>query len=184
MLVIEIFNIKIRFYFGFFAALCFYFFVFKIDSLGITAALVCCLLHELGHLFAMIILSQVPEQICFYSGGIKIIPKYSQIDSRTIQTVILSAGCAVNFILAMISFAAHLDKLFEINLSLAFFNLLPFSFFDGGRIVELYTSSRVRKLLLFIILAALLTLIFAFGEFDLLLFLFIVFSAVSELVIG
>jgi Zn-dependent protease len=154
MLEVNIGAVRVRFYFGFFAAVLFYFFFGQADSLGISAALTCCILHELGHLTAMCLLSSPPDKICFYSGGIKIIPSFCGAESRGAQTVILAAGCAVNFLLALISWLLELKFLTEINLALGVFNLMPFAYFDGGRILELYASERVRTA--FVILFAIL----------------------------
>lgn len=153
-----IFNVKIRFYFGFFAALLFYFFVLHFDQSEISAVLVSCLLHELGHISAMCLFSSPPESVCFYAGGIKIIPKAYVLGKRSVTLIIFSAGCIVNFILAAVSYLLGLEQLCLINFSLAAFNLLPFNYFDGGRILELYADSFIRR-----IAALAFAIIFAFA---------------------
>lgn len=145
MFEVNIGAVRVRLYFGFFAVVLFSFFAGQADSFGVIAALICCILHELGHLAAMCLLSSPPDKICFYAGGIKIIPRRAGMDSRAVSAVILAAGCAVNFLLAAISRSLGLIQLFEINLALGVFNFLPFSYFDGGRILELYAPDGVRK---------------------------------------
>jgi Zn-dependent protease len=137
--------VTVRLYFGFFAVVLFTFFAGQADSFGVIAALTCCVLHEMGHLTAMCLLSSPPEKICFYAGGIKIIPRTGGIDRRTVTAVILASGCAVNFLLAAVSYLLGLQRLFEVNIALGTFNLLPFSYFDGGRIISLFAAESVRK---------------------------------------
>ena len=145
MIEFSVRSVRIRFYFGFFAVVLFSFFAGQADSLGVIAALVCCVLHEMGHLAVMCLLSSPPDKICFYAGGIKIVPRRAVTDSRAVTAAVLSAGCTVNFFLAAVSRAVGLNELFEINLALGAFNLLPFSYFDGGRILEMYAPDGMRK---------------------------------------
>lgn len=144
MLEANLHGIRVRFYFGFFAAVMLYFYMMKSDPLGITAALCSCLMHELGHLSVMCLLSAPPESVNFYFGGIKIIPKHG-FCARPAMTAILSAGCAVNLLAAAVSAVIGLDRLCCINLALGLVNMLPFSSLDGGHLLELYGPPRLRR---------------------------------------
>ena len=69
----------------------------------------------------------------------------------------------MNFICAAVSHLLGLSEFATISFALGFFNLLPFSYFDGGRLIELflpYGGDRVRKLLSVIVLAAAAVFIF------------------------
>ena len=135
---------KIRIYFGFFAMICFYFYLYDSDSAGIGMALTACFLHELGHLTAMMALSERPRAICLYCGGLKIIPPYDLID-RPKKTVILAAGCAVNLVIAAIALPLGAYSFLRIHLATGMLNLLPFKALDGGKLLMLYLPESVRR---------------------------------------
>ncbi len=144
MLELSFRGVKIRLCFGFFAALMFYFYSSGEDSFGVAAALVSCLLHELGHLTAMLLFGCPPERLTLYAGGFKLTPSFDKHCGRIPELVILSSGCAVNLLLAQLSRMIGAETLAMTNLSLAAANLLPFSSLDGGRILALF-GTRVRK---------------------------------------
>lgn len=172
-------SVSVRFYFGFFAAA---FFSYMTAAGGeVTAALICCFLHELGHLSVMCLLSRAPEKICFYAGGIKIIPRRGDINTRAADAAVLSAGCAVNFLIAFVSRALGLTRLFEINLALGIFNLMPFSYFDGGRLLSLFAPEGVRKFFSFISALLLASAMIASGGISPSVAAALAFAAVSEL---
>lgn len=179
MLETNLHGIRVRFYFGFFATVMLYFYMMKSDSLGITAALCSCLLHEAGHLSAMCLLSAPPESVNFYIGGIKIIPKRG-LCARSAMTVILSAGCAVNFLAAAVSVFLGLDRLCYINLALGLVNMLPFSSLDGGHLLELYGPPRLRRGLAILLSAAIVAALVWSGKFSWSAAALLVFIACSE----
>jgi Zn-dependent protease len=103
----------------------------------VLTALVCCLLHELGHLTFMLLFSRKPESVILYGGGIRIKPS-AHCGSQTEDIIILLSGCAVNFACALGSLhISGLGTFSRINLILGVFNLLPFGYFDGGRVLQL-----------------------------------------------
>lgn len=113
------------------------------EEVRLFAALGACVCHELGHIFAMSAFGSAPEEIALYGGGIKITTQGEQFFGRGVQTVILLAGCAVNFVLAAVFFITGAPRvLWLVNVVLGCFNLLPFSYFDGGRVLELYLPIR------------------------------------------
>lgn len=154
MLEFKAFGMKIRFCFGFFAALMLYLYAGRYHTADIFAATCCCLLHELGHLTAMFAADCPPRAVSFYAGGISISPGKTALANRTTQTIILSAGCAVNFFLAAISHMLGMESLSDINLALGIFNMLPYRCFDGGRIISLYLGDKTADALSLITLAA------------------------------
>ncbi len=109
------------------------------EELRLFAGLGACICHELGHIFVMSVFGSAPREITFYGGGIKIVPRGERQVGRGGQTFILLAGCAVNFALAAVLrvFGAP-ETAVLVNVVLGCFNLLPFSYFDGGRIMKLW----------------------------------------------
>ena len=145
MLGFRVGGVRIRLYFGFFAMLTLYFYLYGRDTAAVGAALICCLLHELGHLAAMLLLGYPPRALCFYAGGIKLVP-CRRVVPRGRQAAMLSAGCAVNAVLAAVSYAAGLSTLMYVNIAMCLLNLLPLSCLDGGRLLALYLPERARKI--------------------------------------
>lgn len=143
----KLFGVKIgEIYFGIsfsFFALMFVLFTFGADDGALLTALVCCSAHELGHLAAMFFFRQKPQSVVAYAGGIKITPSCTAVGAQWSDIIILLSGCAVNFILAAAEyFRTGLDRFAEINLLLAAFNLLPFGYFDGARVLRMLVSGR------------------------------------------
>lgn len=172
-------SLKVRVCFGFFAAVMFYFYFSGEDSAGVVAALLSCFLHELGHLSAMFLFGCPPERLTLYAGGLRLTGSYTKQPSRPQELVILSAGCAVNLALAVISHFIGAQTLALVNLSLMLTNLLPFSALDGGRILALF-GSRLRKTAAAVTAVLLAAAVYHFGLSPCAM-LFIAFAAVFEL---
>ena len=135
-------RIKIRFTFSFFAV------VGLVSALGgavqlrLAVILLCSLMHELGHIFAMCLFGILPQSLTFYAGGIRLSENGLKC-SPVRCAVILLAGCAVNFASAAVSILlGHRGLFAAVHLILGGFNLLPFRYFDGGR---LYTELTGRE---------------------------------------
>ena len=129
------------------------------DKGSLLTALLCCSLHECGHLFFMLIFGKRPEAVTLYGGGIRITPQTGRIDSFGKDLAVLLAGCGVNFLLAVTGLVmCGMTFFVQINLLLGAFNLLPFRHFDGGRALELLTEGRGLQMVryVFILLTALL----------------------------
>lgn len=142
---ISVKNTRIRFSFGFFA----------VWSLIIISCTYCggsgssgaqlaqyaaasCLLHEAGHIIAMQLFGIKIRHITFYSGGISV--KSSpplECTGSFVEAAVLAAGSAFNLIIAAAAYIAGSRLLMLTDLSLALFNLLPFSALDGGRLLRL-----------------------------------------------
>lgn len=124
------------------------------DMLFVT--LMCCALHELGHLVLMTAFGSSPQEIVVYGGGIRITPDNKQL-SKYHELVVLFAGPAVNFMLCLLSYMANGGGFFcQVNFLLGALNLLPFRYFDGGRILALLANGKVCEFFraVFILLSA------------------------------
>lgn len=118
--------------------------------------LVSCALHELGHLVLMTAFGSSPQEIVVYGGGIRITPDNKQL-SKNHELAVLFAGPAVNFILCLLSYMANGGGFFcQVNFLLGALNLLPFRYFDGGRILALLANGKVCEFFraVFILLSA------------------------------
>ena len=115
--------------------------------------LVSCALHELGHLVLMTAFGSSPQEIVVYGGGIRITPDNKQLSKYHV----LFAGPAVNFMLCLLSYMANDGGFFcQVNFLLGALNLLPFRYFDGGRILALLANGKVCEFFraVFILLSA------------------------------
>ena len=154
------------------------------DEGSLLTALLCCCLHEGGHLFFMLIFGRRPEAVTLYGGGIRITPQKGRIDSFGKDLAILLAGCGVNFLLAWAWLLTHgMTSFVQINLLLGAFNLLPFRYFDGGRALELLTDGKGLRAVrfTFIILTAMLIIIMAMrGSVSISLLITFAFALAAE----
>ncbi len=102
----------------------------------LCTVLLCSLLHEMGHIAAMCLFGSPPESLTLYAGGM-MLPFQSLRCSKGRAAVILLAGAAVNYLAAAVCMAVGArEELAAVNLALGSFNLLPFRYFDGGRLIE------------------------------------------------
>ncbi|MDO5602859.1 MAG: hypothetical protein Q4G07_08825 [Oscillospiraceae bacterium] len=120
-------------------------FAFLFDSIGvIRCAVLAALLHEAGHLLAWRPVTGQSPRLSLSVGGLSLrfMPGYC---GRLGETLILAAGPLANllaagagfFLLSMQAKAAY--YLFTgANLCMGAFNLMPFSFLDGGRLLRLW----------------------------------------------
>lgn len=136
------------------------------DTAELLTALLCCALHECGHLFFMLIFRRRPAAVTLYGGGIRITPPRGRLDSFGRDLAVLLGGCGVNFLLAgAAALIGGMSFFVQTNLLLGVFNLLPFKYFDGGRALELLTDGRtaaaVRRI--FILLTAACIILTAVG---------------------
>lgn len=187
MLEISVGKIKIAFSFTFFAVIAAVTLWDSSWGFRIITALICCVLHELGHIAAMCLYCAPPEKITFYAGGIKITPRSGRLTSVGRSAAVLSAGCIVNLMLALavkILFG-RLSYFGQVNLFLGVFNLMPFKYFDGGRILsELFGDSRVcsyaRAVFIFVFAAVLIKMLAA-GSVSISLLITFIYIAAAEI---
>lgn len=116
--------------------------VFRNES--ILLCFLFCILHELGHLAAMMFTGEKAKSVTLGYFGMRIecntgiMPRFSEI-------IIAAAGPSVNLILYFLCKAVDLDGAAQTNLGLAVFNLLPVSMLDGGRILSAFVSERIMR---------------------------------------
>lgn len=139
MLSTDFKNTKLGISFSFFALIAMIFMLEKAASEKFMLILLCCFMHETGHIIMMCICSIPPKAIIIYGGGIKIYPDKSKMVAEWQDTLILSAGCIINLLTAgiIILFNYNLTFFASANLFLGLFNLMPVKYFDGGRILSI-----------------------------------------------
>ena len=117
-----------------------FFFALTLALLGIfdktNSALLCllsALLHESGHLCALLLFRETPKEIVFTPFGIRIERKNTNNLSFLKESFCAFAGPLVNLILALIFKDTYFS---EINLVIGILNLLPCEPLDGSKILE------------------------------------------------
>lgn len=153
----------------------------------LSLAFLSALLHEIGHIVAIILQKNIPETIEFTPFGLRM--KYIKKElsyRKEIQAAI--SGPLVNLILFFI-FDNEVFK--DINLALAIFNLLPVGELDGGRICYSLiakiknpaAAKKVQRTLGTLFLCLAFFILFAeafFGIFNYSYFLFVVYLGYLE----
>ncbi len=112
---------------------------------GIIAAM----MHELGHIFAMILKGDHIREIKFNLFDIAIVDKTRQNKSYRDDILILFAGPMINFILCVLFYFLYLLTKIEFllipmgqNCLLGIFNILPIESLDGGQILYAFLLQR------------------------------------------
>lgn len=130
MITFSMKKLRISLTFGFFFVVAITY--LRDNSIG-TVSLLFCIAHEFGHLIAMAVFGTGLSEIRFYGAGIKILADGLDLLSKPKRAAVYLAGVAVNFLAALI----FPGSIRTVNLCLGFFNLLPISYFDGGKLVNL-----------------------------------------------
>ena len=104
-------------------------------SAAVMGALCCCLVHEGGHLAMMRAFERPVGTVTFYAGGISIRPRGQAVGGSREDILILLAGPGANLLAAAAAGATGLGELAYYNMALGVLNLLPMSYFDGGRLL-------------------------------------------------
>lgn len=138
MFVTEIFGVRVKLCFSFFAVIALTGLLGGAQSEKMLIMLACCLLHESGHIAAMLLFGCRPTELTFYGAGIMLSPP-KRLGSFAQDAAVLASGCAVNFLLAFATCIATGELTFfaQTNLLLGGFNLLPVGCLDGGRLIDL-----------------------------------------------
>lgn len=103
-------------------------------SLGFTA-IASCIIHELGHCFASVILNVKIKSLTLWAGGVQI-ERESRIISIGAELAVLISGPLFNLISAIFYLLFGFNDAAMVNLTLAIFNLLPYSSLDGGCMIK------------------------------------------------
>lgn len=138
---------RLRFTFSFFALVGLVCAIGESIQLRLCVILLCALMHELGHIAAMLMFGLFPDTMTFCAGGISLSENVLHC-SRGRRAVILLAGCAVDFVCAAVSLMLGFFGTFAAtHLILGAFNLMPFRYFDGGRLYSELTGRELPRLL-------------------------------------
>ena len=133
-----------------------------------------CIIHECGHLIAMLLLKRKVTSINFGYFGIKIFTDRKFLPEMK-EAAIASGGPVINLFTASILFIAGQENFAIMNLALAFFNLLPVSILDGGHILSaLFPESKSVKTLstlcsVFLLVSGIIIAIYSKKNFTLLI---------------
>lgn len=125
--------------FSFAAVLMFLLLLFP-NGNGVTCFLLC-VLHETGHIIAMLFYKAPPRIIQLDYFGMKIVPSGKLLPVRS-EAVIASAGITLNILFALIFCILNEKENAVLSLGLAVFNSLPVEILDGGKILLLITENR------------------------------------------
>ena len=143
---IKLFNTQIGADFTFLAVVAMF---LTLDTTGFALmSLAVCLIHETGHLAAMIITGRKPDSILFRAGGVKI-----SAATGSDSVFVLIAGSAVNIglFLALYFTLPKTDinpVMFAVlNLVIGVFNLLPIGCLDGSRLLALIIPEKPLKVI-------------------------------------
>lgn len=98
---------------------------------NVLPTLICCILHEIGHLVMIFICRGSVRKISLGAYGMRIDPIRTLKISPKKEILISLAGPFMNIILALIGLLLKNNLLIKINLGLCFFNLLPAGKTDG-----------------------------------------------------
>ncbi len=138
MIRIKLFDIEFELRF-LFVAVCTLFLL--IDKTGVGIISFCaCLIHELGHIIAMLLCKRKPTKLIFEVSGIRLI-KPSKNSGFYSDLFILFAGSGTNFIVFLL-FSPNMDTVNNlsvtaaVHLVLGVINLLPFEGLDGIEILR------------------------------------------------
>ncbi len=134
MITLNVKGVRLTVSFGFL-------FLVGIYSAGNDDITLCCLLfsliHELAHVSSMLLVGTRVSGIDFYGGGIRILAEDISELSKPCRMLIYLSGCLMNLVLFTALYLLGYDQLAYINLIILLFNIMPVSYFDGGRAAAL-----------------------------------------------
>lgn len=134
MIELKLNKTVLRMDFSFFAVIALF---LLLDSTGFgVMALAACAVHELAHMIVMAVFGIIADEITFYGAGIRITSARTEFAKPAVKALILSAGCAANFILTAVSLCSGHSEFAAINLFTGIFNLLPIGELDGAGLLK------------------------------------------------
>ncbi len=122
-----------------------------IDESGVGAiALLCCIIHEAGHIICLLILGEKPRKIELSFYGIKLerFPMAGQSTAGDLAVYISGSVANLIFsalIFALSSFTDSLRFAATISLCIGLFNMIPCKPLDGGNILFTLLCRNVRR---------------------------------------
>lgn len=179
---------KIKLSFSFFAVLAVLFFIG--DNFSVITALLCCFIHEFGHMIMMYKFSVPINEVTLYGGGIKLKIEQNRLYSKKSEIYVLLAGAGIN-IMCFFIFKGILTQFAYTSLILGLFNLLPYKYFDGGRVLKLIFEDSVsiamnsaykviRTILVLITICAIILMIYK-GVTNFSLLITLIYIVISEI---
>ncbi len=118
---------------------------------GIILCFLSSLIHEAGHITAMLMLKSPPEKIKLCMFGIEICDCKRSTRNKKHDLIITLAGVTVNFLVALLVFLINLfakSKIlfdfFAINLTIGLFNLMPVATLDGGQALFIILTNKIK----------------------------------------
>ena len=124
---------KLRISGGFVLAMALFWF-FDVEG-SLFSALVCALVHELGHLSVLLLLGGKVRHINAAILGLCI--SYTGIYSKVKECLVVISGPLANIAFAILCFYSGCKTTAAISLVQCVFNLLPISEMDGGRLLSM-----------------------------------------------
>ena len=146
MIETKLFGVNFAADFTFFATAAMFIFLDK-SGFALLSMLVC-IIHECGHLAALLITRHRPESIMLRCGGAKI-----GLGSSDTSWFVLTAGSAVNItVFLLLYFIFPKNDIYMImfavlNLAIGLFNLLPLGCLDGKRLLELLLPQKAANVI-------------------------------------
>ena len=119
-----------------------------LDSSGVCAvALLCCVIHEAGHIICLLALGEKPKKIELSFYGIKLERAQLSCIKSADEIAVYASGPVINFALSALLFIASngmpsLKTAALISLCVGAFNLIPCRPLDGGNIL-FFTLCRI-----------------------------------------
>ncbi len=121
--------------FSFFAVIALF---LLLDNTGFgVMALAACAVHELAHMFVMAMFGIFADEITFYGAGIRITSARTEFAKPAVKGLVLSAGCAVNFISAVLFYHLGFLSASAVSMFTGAFNLLPIGELDGAGLLKI-----------------------------------------------
>lgn len=135
MIELKLNKTVLRMDFSFFAVIALF---LLLDDTGFgVMALSACALHELAHMLVMAAFGIFADEITFYGAGIRITSARMEFAKPTVKALILSAGCAANFVTAALSYHFGNYSAAVTGLFTGAFNLLPIGELDGAGLLKI-----------------------------------------------
>jgi len=120
----------------------FSFIVISNSYTGYVLSFLSIIIHEFGHLIAMIVLKRKPEGFAISAFDIRIIHPEKHLFSFTNDVIITLSGPAINLIFFIFFFNTFKNFAY-VNLFVGSFNLLPITSLDGGQLLFLFLNRKL-----------------------------------------
>ncbi len=131
----SVYRIRVSIDFWFVAVITLMLVLFPESKAAICFAM--CVLHEAGHLTAMLICGKKTEKIQLGYFGMKIVTERRFLPPLK-ESFIAFSGPLINLALCFLFYVSDKIDYAVINLGLAVFNLLPVAALDGGHIISAF----------------------------------------------